>query len=424
MPLQNQFRNLVSILNFLDKMNGSADILNNNQLIGGYFDDPNHYAPIYNDFNKEDEFLNSSEDDNHISSSNFFANPNGNGLFNTHNGYSGNNDDINNSDVLQGNKKIEIQQNKTSTNYISTINGKQINTSNKMMDKTFTELFGSPEGNNQTLLTFQMTKTKNKRRTKEEIERDKNSSVIKKPNVMKKRGRQKKGDRNGDSKHSRCADDNASKRINTAYFRNLRNWLNRSFIDENLNFMNEEENKLTKKNYFLKLNPIINNKIKKDIRIEIMEKKLKDLFSDYDLSIKYKNPIKNHNKNLITKIYDEQNQPFVKFILELSYLEGLKYFSGQITDEEMIEKFKANYICTYDEQLIRKFIGNFEKIDIFLKTLYNKLIKELSGEEIKDYFSKIKYLCLNYKESFVDKKKRGPNKNKKTAEDKKKDNSK
>lgn len=405
-------------------MSDSADILNNNQFIGGYFDDPNHYAPIDNDFNKEDEFLNSSEDDNHISSSNFFANPNGNGLFNTHNGYSGNNDDINNSDVLQGNKKIEIQQNKTSTNYISTINGKQINTSNKMMDKTFTELFGSPEGNNQTLLTFQMTKTKNKRRTKEEIERDKNSSVIKKPNVMKKRGRQKKGDRNGDSKHSRCADDNASKRINTAYFRNLRNWLNRSFIDENLNFMNEEENKLTKKNYFLKLNPIINNKIKKDIRIEIMEKKLKDLFSDYDLSIKYKNPLKSHNKNLITKIYDEQNQPFVKFILELSYLEGLKYFSGQITDEEMIEKFKANYICTYDEQLIRKFIGNFEKIDIFLKTLYDKLIKELSKEEIKDYFSKIKYLCLNYKESFVDKNKRGPNKNKKTAEDKKKDNSK
>lgn len=405
-------------------MSDSADILNNNQFIGGYFDDPNHYAPIDNDFNKEDEFLNSSEDDNHISSSNFFANPNGNGLFNTHNGYSGNNDDINNSDVLQGNKKIEIQQNKTSTNYISTINGKQINTSNKMMDKTFTELFGSPEGNNQTLLTFQMTKTKNKRRTKEEIERDKNSSVIKKPNIIKKRGRQKKGDRNGDLKHSRCADDNASKRINTAYFRNLRNWLNRSFIDENLNFMNEEENKLTKKNYFLKLNPIINNKIKKDIRIEIMEKKLKDLFSDYDLSIKYKNPIKNHNKNLITKIYNEQNQPFVKFILELSYLEGLKYFSGQITDEEMIEKFKANYICTYDEQLIRKFIGNFEKIDIFLKTLYDKLIKELSKEEIKDYFSKIKYLCLNYKESFVDKNKRGPNKNKKTAEDKKKDNSK
>ena len=389
-------------------MNGSADILN----------------PIYNDFNKEDEFLNSSEDDNYISSSNFFANPNGNGLFNTHNGYSGNNDDINNSDVLQGNKKIEIQQNKTSTNYISTINGKQINTSNKMMDKTFTELFGSPEGNNKTLLTFQMTKTKNKRRTKEEIERDKNSSVIKKPNIIKKRGRQKKGDRNGDSKHSRCADDNSSKRINTAYFRNLRNWLNRSFIDENLNFMNEEENKLTKKNYFLKLNPIINNKIKKDIRIEIIDKKLKDLFSDYDLSIKYKNPQKSHNKNLITKIYDEQNQPFVKFILELSYLEGLKYFSGQITDEEMIEKFKANYICTYDEQLIRKFIGNFEKIDIFLKTLYNKLIKELSKVEIKDYFSKIKYLCLNYKESFVDKKKRGPNKNKKTAEDKKKDNSK
>ena len=405
-------------------MSDSADILNNNQLIGGYFDDPNHYTPIYNDFNKKDEFLNSSEDDNYISSSNFFANPNGNGLFNTHNVYSGNNDDINNSEVLQGNKKIEIQQNKTSTNYISTINGKQINTSNKMMDKTFTELFGSPEGNNQTLLTFQMTKTKNKRRTKEEIERAKNSSVIKKPNIIKKRGRQKKGDRNGDSKHSRCADDNASKRINTAYFRNLRNWLNRSFIDENLNFMNEEENKLTKKNYFLKLNPIINNKIKKDIRIEIMDKKLKDLFSDYDLSIKYKNPQKSHNKNLITKIYDEQNQPFVKFILELSYLEGLKYFSGQITDEEMIEKFKANYICTYDEQLIRKFIGNFEKIDIFLKTLYDKLIKELSKEEIKDYFSKIKYLCLNYKESFVDKNKRGPNKNKKTAEDKKKDNSK
>ena len=155
-----------------------------------------------------------------------------------------------------------------------------------------------------------------------------------------------------------------------------------------------------------------------------MEKKLKDLFSDYDLSIKYKNPLKSHNKNLITKIYNEQNQPFVKFILELSYLEGLKYFSGQITDEEMIEKFKANYICTYDEQLIRKFISNFEKIDIFLKTLYDKLIKELSKEEIKDYFSKIKYLCLNYKESFVDKNKRGPNKNKKTAEDKKKDNSK
>ena len=252
-------------------------------------------------------------------------------------------------------------------------------------------------------------KKKRKRRTKSEIERDK--SLTQEEKIKKKKGRIKK-DLKQNSKvkvnHSKDADDNIIKKINTYYTEQIRKWLNKSFLNEKMNnFQSEKFRKKTNKAIFLKLSPkLISTKIKKQSMMKIMDTKFKDIFSSNEISSKYKKMDKNNNKNLIDKIYKEAKQDFLIFILEMSFLEGLDYFSGQIPDEKIIEYFRTNF--NYSDALINKFIGNFDKIGKLMDTLYSKRDKDDS--EIKDYLTKINILCLNYRQSFEKKYIRGANK--------------
>ncbi len=316
-----------------------------------------------------------------------------------------------NSEIFQDNNKIDLlnQNRETNNSQYNTINGKLIQTTNDVLTNKFQEIFHDPEIDVDKLKDMQMIKKKRKRRTKEEIEREK--SLTQEEKIEKKQGRIKKCLKlNSKVKvnHSKDADDNIIKKINTHYTEEVRKWLNRSFLNEKrTNFQNEKSRKKSNKRIFLKLSPkLISTKIKKQSMMKIMETKFKDIFSSNEISSKYKKKDKDSNKNLIDQIYKEGKEYFIIFILEMKFLDGLDYFSGQISDEKIINYFKNNF--NFSDELIKKFISNFDKIGKWMDKLYSNRDKD--DKEIKNYLTKINVLCLNYKQSFEKKYIRGENK--------------
>ena len=159
----------------------------------------------------------------------------------------------------------------------------------------------------------------------------------------------------------------------------------------------------------MKLNPsIISTQTKKESIMQILDTKFKDIFSSGQISIKYKNYQGNINKVLINQIYEEKTQIFLIFILEMTFLQVLNYFNGQIKDEQISSFFKKNY--KFSDDLIDKFINNFDKIGKLHDNIKKKWDKD--DEDLKNYLVKINVLSLNYKESFMKKYKRGENKKK------------
>jgi len=322
-----------------------------------------------------------------------------------------NKDEKTNSEILKDNKLVDLLQNKSTTCHIDEINGKKIITSNNMCDNAFDDIFGTKEMNIPTLREMQMLKKKRKRRTREEIENDKKNENTSEQKVLKKRGRKKQDIFENDeekTKHSKHSDDNITKKINSNYIEEIKTWLNKSFLDStNMDFQDEKLKKKFNDNYFLKIDTnLISNQIKRKSMIETMGKTFKEIFYFTPISSKYTKLPKSNNKDLIEKIYQENNQPFVMFILEMTFLEGLNYFNGQIPDSIIFNYFKEKYSV----ELIQKFINNFGKIDAFFAKLYKKYNGENNINEIKDYLSKIKVLALNYKESFENKYDRRENK--------------
>ena len=320
----------------------------------------------------------------------------------------------NKTEILSDNRIMDNNiQNKSTTCQMKTLNGKQINTGNQITDEIFEYLFKKKEVKEETLQNIQMLKKKRRRRTKKEIELAKKSKV---PEIKKekKKGRKKNGEtknEKNEKKHGKNGEDNVSKKINTAIFESARNCMNKSFIKENLDFEDIRLNKKYHRNYFLKLEPtLIINQIKKKLRIEILNSSLKEIFTKYPISKRYKKYSKSSNIDLIDKIYKENNQPFVKYMLDMTFLDCLNFFAGNISEKNIINYFKENY--NFDETVILKFINNFEKIAQFFTKQHEKYKKEgNSDEEIKEYFDIVKLICLNYKQSFEDKFERNNKKN-------------
>lgn len=340
----------------------------------------------------------------------FYLSPNSNDDYlnmdnNNFNRIINNNEENNNPEILPDSKNIELNQNKNTTCHVDKVNGKQIIMTNEMVSNKLTELFKTNQINIETLKEMQMLKKKKRRRTNAEIELDKKLEPEVK--IEKKRGRQKKGLKIVEKlviKHPKDADDNMAKKINTYYIEQIRSWTNKSFLDKNMNFISDKLLKKKKDNYFYKLLPsLITTKINKESIIDLMEKKFKDIFYSYPVSKKYKSD-KDHNKNLIDKIYNENDQPFVIFILEMTFIEGLNFFNGQITDEYIINYFKNNY--SFNEELILKFVQNFKKIGTFLDKLHKDNKGQINDNDLQNYIQKISVLCLNFENSFKNKYKR------------------
>jgi hypothetical protein len=304
-----------------------------------------------------------------------------------------------------------IENKKTATNtYENTFNGKQIYVLNDLIAGSFKELLNTTEINLDTKKDMQLLRKKNKRRTKFEIQKEK-EKTLKSEEKKKSLGRKKiliKEEKTKLAGHSKISDDNIMKKINSYFLESIRNWLNKSFIDENGLFQNIRVRKKLKK-MFLKIDPkIITINLKRKTAINVMNMKFKDIFFE-KISCKYLNK-EYENKILIEEIYRYKNQPFTLFILELKFIEALNFFNGQNNEDDLKILFYKNI---FDKDIINQFINNFDRIDKFLKEIYDKEIKYgNSKEEIEDYLQRISLLCLNYKEWFDKKFNRGENKKK------------
>ena len=327
-------------------------------------------------------------------------------------------------EVIQVNSQKYLEKNenkKTSNTNNNTINfnGKQINTSNEAVDEALINMFNTKEINLDNKKDMQLLKKKQRRRTKKEVDEEKK---LKLNEIKKKKAIGRK--RNGfglafnSNEHTKYSDDNIIKKINSYFLESARNWLNNSFIDEKGNFQTPKIRKKLKKSLFLKISPkLFTTNLKRETAILIMNAKFKNIFFN-QLSNKYKKAKQNQNIKLIEEIYNQNNQPFVIFILELTFLEVFSLFNGQNKGEEIRNFFLEN--SNFDKNLIEKFLNSFNKIDTFLNKIKMNEEKQKQKEEmIQEYVQRISLLCLNYKEWFITKYNRTENKKKKVIEEEK-----
>lgn len=309
-------------------------------------------------------------------------------------------------------QNFEINENKkTSTNTYDTYNGKQIYVLNEAIAGVFQELFNTTEINLESKKDMQLLRKKNKRRTKVEIQKEKETTLkYEKKKCLGRKRILSKEEKIKSSAHSKTSDDNIMKKINSYFLESIRNWLNKSFIDENGFFQNIKIRKKLKK-MFLKIDPkLITTNLKRETVMNIMNMKFKEIFSK-QVSKKYMKNKENENKKLIEDIYINQNQPFTLFILELKFIEALNYFNGQNNEDELKLFLLRNNFG--NDNMNNEFISNFDKIDKFLKDIYFKEIQyHNSKEKIEDYLQRISLICLNYKEWYEKKFNRGKNKKK------------
>ena len=318
---------------------------------------------------------------------------------------------------------IEQNDNKKTHNTSNTVqlNGKQIITTNELVTGAFFDIFNNNEMNLENKTDMQYLRKKKKRRTKLEVEQEKK---LKKKDIKppKKLGRKKKLEIDKGvnilgkniSEHSKKSDDNIVKKINSYFLDSMLNWINKSFIDKNKQFQTLAHRKKMKYGIIRKISPsIITTNFKKKNVISTMNSKFKDIFSN-QISTKYSKVNKDDNKILIDKIYLEKNQPFVIFLLELTFIEGFKYFNGQNQGEDCKEYF---LLRNFDEDLINQFLSNFDTIRNFLSEIKSKENNE-SEDMMKDYCQRITILCLNYSDFFTNKFDRSENKKKKEIKEK------
>ena len=382
--------------------------------------DPNDQTIINNNVNKSDyneyfHYNNFSIQDNSNKQNlyNYYQNEI-NDLNKYRNSSSNENYILGEGDLLQNNFQNYIEQmenKKTSNTSVNTVqvNGKQINTSNEAISNVLNDMFHTTEINLDNKKDMQFLRKKKDRRTKKEVDEEKRmkSKEIK---VKKKLGRKKldkETEINLKSEHTKFHDDNIIKKINSYFLEYCRNWLNNSFLNEKNEFEAQKTRKRLKKNIFLKISPkIITTNLKKETVMSVMKKKLKDLFSN-QISVKYRNYTNDQNEIFIKQIYKDNNQPFVIFILNLTFIELFNYFNGQSNGDNFRKYFLDRNI---DPNLVEQFLNNFNKIETFLLTIKNK--EKLSQELVQDYVQRISLLCLNYEESFKNKFNRSKNKKK------------
>ena len=383
-----------SINNNFNNNNNCNNFQNNNK------NDPNDNNPYFNNPNTYIEKQNNYDNLHNTELNEIQRN------YNNKNGFESNTEKEN----IQN---FEFNENKkTSTNTLDTYNGKQIYVLNDTIAGVFQELFNTTEINLESKKDMQLLRKKNKRRTKVEIQKEK-ETTLKTEKKKKCLGRKRvlsKEEKIKSSGHSKTSDDNIMKKINSYFLESIRNWLNSSFIDENGFFQNIKTRKKLKK-MFLKIDPkLITTNLKRETVMNIMNMKFKEIFLK-KVSKKYMKNKKNENQKLIEDIYINQNQPFTLFILELKFIEALNYFNGQNNEDELKLFLSKNNFG--NDNMINQFISNFDKIDKFLKDIYSKeILYHNSKEEIEDYLQRISLLCLNYKEWYEKKFNRGENKKK------------
>ena len=194
--------------------------------------------------------------------------------------------------------------------------------------------------------------------------------------MKKKKEEEKKKDEIEKGEHTKFSEDNLMRKIKSHLLDYIHERLNKSFINKDLQF--------------LKLFCKINENLKKDYNMDLMEKTIKELYENSPISNKYRKKKfinSENNKILIKQLYKETNYDNYEFevmdILNSTYLDLLIEFRNKNFNE---------------------FLDEIEK---------EEKAKGETEENICIYKASIGYLCMNYEDWFRKKNGRKRNKNNK-----------
>ena len=203
-------------------------------------------------------------------------------------------------------------------------------------------------------------------------------------NEIKEKKRGRKTERTEVSNpHNKFADDN------------LRKKSKHIILSEILTFLNSKLKEIYKDNIgngiLLKQLLTLNHKQKANIIVndnkQFLQKTLQEIFSD-DISRRYTNFPSDHNKNLINRLLeedDEEKRKYFNTLFKLTFSEVLCHFQGK--------------------QIIKELVG--------LRT-YKEALKNYQTE--KDYYENLKYHLTNFEEIINSKKSRRSRKQKKVED--------
>ena len=200
--------------------------------------------------------------------------------------------------------------------------------------------------------------------------------------------------------HSKYSTDNIFKNIKNKYLKYLV-----KFTNEYLNIVLENKIKKYYKNLnknkdlikYLDSKKIVENN-KREYNINLLNTTLKDILSD-EVSHKFSKKKKNSNKNIITKILEnESNNKCIQFLFNLTFSEWIDIF---IYKKDLTE---------YDSLIEEKINKVFETCKI------ENILEKIGKENDSDYFSCFLFLTYNFQRWIISRKGRAPNNNNKESE--------
>ena len=204
-------------------------------------------------------------------------------------------------------------------------------------------------------------------------------NITKEYERQNKKGRKRKFNLSSNGKHDKFCYDNIVRKVKTKLFEIILFFINLSIIP--IEKENKKKNSKKKEFYkplLVKIDQEIIKTINVEDNLELLESKLKDIFSN-KTSKKYKHLGLDRNKKIIDEIYEQKIQKNTISILNKTFDQCLDHING----------------INYDEELAG------------LELRYLNIFKDLrSRGNSEDYISKFKYMVKNFKSFYKNKKAR------------------
>ena len=211
--------------------------------------------------------------------------------------------------------------------------------------------------------------------------------------TKRKMGRKKKNDSNKGA-HSKNSPDNIMRKIKSNFFCFIHNLLNKSLRNKDIQF--------------LSLSSKINKELKRDFNLKLLNRTIRDIYETTEISKKLRKLSKvnsNINREIISKIYEENIEEQTIKILNLTYFELFQMFRSKIKSLSLELEIKKSEISLLNND-------EFNDINIFFTKVANEEKKNKESQEnIDNYVNQVEELCINYENWFL--KKKGRNRTKK-----------
>ena len=163
--------------------------------------------------------------------------------------------------------------------------------------------------------------------------------------------------------HTKYSNDNILRKIKVKFFHKIINYINSIILIKYKNKIN-----------FLKpLNGFISKNNKIEFNKNLINLKLKDIFSSYEINAKYKSLHKFYNKDIIKIIYNENIEELIE-IFEMTFLDIFKIFRDINNTHKLkgIEKLDTVINELKNKENNEEYINKFIKVTMNFENFYLK----------------------------------------------------